>query len=65
MITIKDNRELNEEVWIVTYWDKGEEPTVTPFFNEEAANKAYNYFKSEHEGCCIDKCKIYNSFNAF
>ena len=45
-------------VWIVTYWDDDEEPTVTVFDNEEAARSCYEYFKShvnQHKGCCIDK----------
>ena len=50
-------------VWIVTYWDKGDEPVVTPFDNQEAATKCYEYFKTIHDGCCLDECTIFHKFN--
>jgi len=50
-------------VWIVTYWDNGDEPVVSPFNNEDAARKCYEYFKTCHDGCCIDKCDIFSNFS--
>lgn len=63
---MKDNKDtentINNIVWIVTYYDKGEEPVVTPFGNKEAAEACYNYFKLQHDGCCLDECDVYNKF---
>ena len=50
------------EIWIVTYWDKDVEPVVTAFNNKEVAEKCYKHFAGCHEGCCIDKCKVYSNF---
>ena len=52
----------NEFIWIVTYWDFGNDPVVTAFNNEETANRCYKYFKKHHELCCLDKCPIYSHF---
>ena len=53
---------MNKEVWSVIYWDEGEEPIISLFDNEEAARKCYEYFKPNHDGCCIDKCSIFSNF---
>lgn len=29
-------------IWIVTYWDKDEEPVVSAFDNEDAAQRYHN-----------------------
>lgn len=50
------------KVYIVTYWDAGEEPVVTAFSNRDAADRCYRYFKIDHDGCCIDECNIYQDF---
>lgn len=50
-------------VYIVTYWDGEEEPTVTPFSNREAAEKCYEYFNKIHKCCCIDECQIFSTFS--
>lgn len=60
---IDNAQKVRTEVYCVTYWDDSEEPVVTIFDNEEAANKCYDYFKMHHEGCCIDSCEIYSSFS--
>lgn len=53
---------MKNKVWIVTYWDDNEEPVVTPFDNPESAQRCCNYFKKEHDGCCVDECEVYGSF---
>ena len=53
----------SKKAWSVIYWDKGEEPVVTLFDNEEAANNCYKYFKLHHDGCCIDECSIFSNFS--
>ena len=63
------NDALSEEVlimnvvYVVTYWDKGEEPTVTVFNNEFSAHQYYDYIKDKHFGSCIDDCPVYHLFN--
>ena len=49
-------------VWIVTYWDHGQEPVVTPFNNRENAEECWRYFKDSHDGCCLDECKVLSTF---
>ena len=48
-------------IWVVTYYDDSD-PTITCFNNYEAAEKCYNFFKNEHEFCCLDECDLYSSF---
>ena len=52
---------MNDYVWIVTYWEPGEEPVVAAFSNEEAAQSCYNYFVIEHTGACIDKVRVFST----
>lgn len=54
-------------IWVVTYWESfltgpTDEPVVSVFDNEEAAQKCYKYFKQQYSGCCIDKAPIYHEF---
>ena len=49
-------------VWVVTYWDKNEEPVLTAFNNKETAERCYEYFKKGHDGCCIDELPVYSHF---
>ena len=49
-------------LWIVTYWDGTQEPTVTAFDNEEAAQRCYETFKLLHEGICLDQVPVYHDF---
>ena len=49
-------------VWIVTYWDFGQEPVVTPFNNRKNAEKCWAYFKEIHDGCCLDECEVFSKF---
>ena len=48
--------------WIVTFWDGTQEPTVTAFDNEEAAQRCYETFKLLHEGICLDQVPVYHDF---
>lgn len=50
-----------QKIWVVTYWDKGEEPVVTVFNNRKAAENCYKAFKDSHDGCCIDETMLYHS----
>lgn len=50
-------------VWVVSWYDAGEEPAVTVFCNEENAMKYYNYeLENSHAKVAIDECPIYNKF---
>ena len=49
-------------IWIVTYWDLGQEPVVTAFNNRENAEKCWLYFKDSHDGCCLDECNVFSTF---
>lgn len=51
-------------VWIVTVSNPSEEPIVTAFSNEEAAQKCYSYFKEYglFNTVCLDKCKVFDHF---
>ena len=51
------------KIWIVTYWDEGDEPIVTAFDNKIAADYCYRAFRDCHDGCCIDETHLYHSFN--
>ncbi len=51
-----------KKIWVVTYWDKGEEPIVTVFNNRKAAEYCYKAFKDSHVECCIDETMLYHSF---
>ena len=51
-----------KEVWVVSWSDDGEEPTVTVFNNKDAG---YALFKNElglHDHLCIDCCEVYSEF---
>lgn len=52
-----------EDVWVVTYYDIGDDPVVTVFNNKLAAIKCYKYFLGEHDKVNIDKTPVYKSFN--
>lgn len=62
--TLEPVGKVKSKIYIVTYWDKDEEPVVSPFNNKDAAYKCYNYFKEIHDGCCIDKCNVFSSFKS-
>jgi len=50
-------------VWVVSWYNAGEEPVVTVFGNEENAMKYYNYeLANSHVKVAIDECQIYNTF---
>lgn len=51
-----------DKVFVVTYVDSGENPTVTVFDNKEAAEKCAEFFKKEHETVCLDEAQIYKKF---
>ena len=50
------------KIWIVTYWDKNEEPTVTAFDNWASAHDCYLVFKESHDGACLDEVSVYHKF---
>lgn len=49
-------------IWIVTYWDRNTEPTVTAFTSEKEAQKAVNYFGTYHRYVIVDKTQVYETF---
>ena len=49
-------------IWIVTYYDMGDDPVVTAFDNKLAAIKCYEFFLGEHDKVNIDEVPIYKSF---
>lgn len=49
-------------VWIVTCWNKDEDPIVTPWDNEENARLHLDYCKRNFTNSCIDKCNVYHTF---
>lgn len=51
-----------ESVWIVSYYDSGEDPVVTSFDNKDAAMRCYEHFVGEHEKVDVDEVPIYHSF---
>ena len=53
-----------EHVYVVTYWDNGEEPVLTAFNNEDVAGDCFKYFRKQHDGCCFDTLPIYSKFRA-
>lgn len=55
---------MMKEVHVVTYWsdDPNEEPVVTVFSDEVAAQDCYKYFKEVKEHCCNDRCPVFSSF---
>jgi hypothetical protein len=50
------------DIYIVTYWDNGQEPIITVFNDKEAADNCYDYFKDKHDHICIDKSQVYSTF---
>lgn len=54
---------MTKSVWVVIYWGKNEQPSVSLFDNEESARDAYKYFSELHENCDIDYCPIYEVFH--
>jgi len=59
----------NEKVWIVSWYDTSwmddepAEPTVTPFNNEKAAKKYFEYEQGRsHTALCIDDCDVFTTF---
>lgn len=50
-------------VWVLSWYNAGEEPVVTVFGNKESAMKYYNYeLANGHAKVAIDKCPIYRYF---
>lgn len=52
-----------KSIFVVTYWNTGEEPTVTAFDNQEAAKACFNYFNDIDVNCCLDETHLYSTFN--
>lgn len=50
------------KIWIISYYDVGDDPVVTPFDNKDAATKCYEHFIGEHDRVNIDECEVYSSF---
>jgi len=51
------------KVWIVTQWNGTQEPIVSPFSNEEAAQAYYRAcLKNDRHFACIDECEVYSKY---
>ena len=52
-----------ETIYIVSYMNKNDtESIVTAFNNEEAAEKAYNYFCNKYDYAWLDEVPLYSNF---
>lgn len=59
-------KEREKTVWIVSWYNRGEMPVVTPFNNEDAAKRYYDYeLNNNHEKVDLDKCEVYSTFTQF
>ena len=53
----------NKSIFVVTYRDSNyDEPVVTLFDNEDAANECYKHFKTIHAAAWLDTCQLYSKF---
>jgi hypothetical protein len=52
----------NKKMWIVSYYDRNQDPVVTPFDNQTSATKCYKFFLGKHDHVCIDECPVYTNF---
>ena len=55
---------LEGDLWIATYLDGDDEPTVTAFNNKESAEKYYQFIKTQHERVSLDKVPVYHKFES-
>jgi len=63
MVVSQPTIEHYPTVWVVSWYNVGEEPVVTVFGNEENAMKYYNYeLANSHVKVAIDECTICNTF---
>ena len=57
---------MNNKIWVVTYYNIGEqEPVVTCFNNKENAMKYYEYILGVHDVVSIDECEVYTDFEVW
>lgn len=64
MVASQPTIEDHPIVWVVSWYNAGEEPVVTVFDNEENAMKYYNYeLVNNHVKVDIDECPIYSTFS--
>ena len=52
-----------QQLFVVAYWNTGEEPTITIFDNRKAAKACFNYFKDIYINCCLDETYLYSTFS--
>ena len=50
------------KVWVVSWCNEGEEPTVTVFSNREAAYALFENQAGVHAHLCLDLCEVYSKF---
>lgn len=64
MVVQQPTIEEHPIVWVVSWYNSGEEPVVTVFNNEENAMKYYNYeLANNHVEVAIDGCPVYSTFS--
>lgn len=51
-----------DTLWVVSYYDIGDDPVVTIFSDKEAAFKCYEYFLGEHDKVNVDEVNVHKSF---
>lgn len=51
-----------ENVWVVTYYDIGEDPVVKVFDNCDAAIECHVYYLGEYDRVSIDAVPVCSSF---
>ena len=51
-------------VWIVTYWNNTEEPTVTVWGVKKEAEEHLKYCKEHYENAILDEAPIFTKFSA-
>ena len=51
-----------QHIFVVTYYDMGQDPVVTVFNNKPAAVRCYEYFFEKHDVVNIDEAPVYKMF---
>lgn len=51
-----------KNVWVVSYWNAGEEPVFTVFSNEESARKYFDFNCTRFDKVAIDEAPVYGKF---
>ena len=58
----KEDKALMDKVWVVSWCDDGQVPTVTVFNNKKAADALLMNNIDKYDHICIDQCEVYSKF---